>query len=513
MRPLREAYDHIVVGGGTAGAVVARRLAERPDVSVLLIEAGPTDVGAPAIANGADWAGLMGGRYDWGYAYAPTPAVNGRTIAIPRGRVLGGSSSINAMLWYRGHPSDYDAWEASGATGWGYAAVLPFFKRSEDWQGGETPYRGAGGPMRIEGPADPHPIAQAMLAGAPDLGIPVVADANAASNEGVTLANFNMRGTERWSTARGYLRPAADWPNLTVHLGATALDLGFEGNRCTHVRHQADGAPVRTRALREIVLTLGAIDTPRLLMLSGLGDPAVLAGLGLPVRAALPGVGQNLQDHPVVMGLNFRARRPLGPVRGNGGGSMMNWRSRPALAAPDLHAFVVQGPHATPEIAAAHDLSGDVFAISPGLMRSKSVGSLRLLEGRPGGALEIQPNFLAEPDDLAALVAALGTIMDLSETAAYRDLVAAPAAPGRRLTKSEAVAYVRDGCSTFFHTSGTCAMGQGAMAVVDPQLRVHGVDGLRIADASIMPLIPSCNTQAPVVMIAERAADFIRNGS
>ena len=291
--------------------------------------------------------------------------------------------------------------------------------------------------------------------------------------------------------------------------GAFALDLIFEGTRCTGVRHLVGGAPVATQANVEVIVALGALGTPHLLTRSGLADPADLRRLGIPVRAALPGVGRNLQDHPLLMGINFRARRPLGPVRGNGGGAMLNWRSRAGLPGPDLHAFVVQGPHAGPGVAEAYDVAGDVFAISPGLMRSKSAGFLRVDEPGPEGHLTIQPNFLAEPDDLAALVTSIDVIMDLAETAAYRDLASGPASPGRRLTAREKADFVRLSCSTFFHPCGTCAMG-GSAAVVDPQLRVRGVQALRIADASVFPMIPSCNTQAPVIALAERAADIIR---
>jgi choline dehydrogenase len=507
--PLASEYDFIIVGGGSGGSVVARRLAERSDATILLIEAGPPDIGIAAIDDAARWTSLLRGAYDWGYAYAPTPHVNGRTIGIPRGRVLGGSSSINAMIWYRGHPSDYDGWEAAGATGWNFAALLPYFKRAEDWEGGASIWRGAGGPLRIERPRDPHPIALAMLDAAATLGIPIIDDMNGASNEGATLANFNTCDGARWSVARGYLRPVMRRSNLTVLTNSLTIKLGFEGNRCASVTHLVEGVPRVTRASQEIILCAGAIDSPRLLMMSGIGDSSELKRLGLPIVSDLTGVGQNLQDHPLLMGVNFAAKAPLGRLRDNGGGSIINWKSKPDLPGPDLHAFVVQGAHAGPEIASDYQLPADCIAISPGLMRSKSRGYMRLESAAPGSWIEIQPNFLSEPSDLEALTDGLEFCMDLAATPAYASLIARPVAPDRRLSKRERETFVRQACDTFFHTCGTCAMGSSEQSVVDPSLRVRGVDGLRIADASIIPIIPSCNTNAPVVMIAERAADFI----
>jgi choline dehydrogenase len=512
MNALLPKYDYVVVGAGSAGCVLARRLSEDGRASVLLIEAGPDDCGVPEIERASAWTSLLRGAYDWGYNYAPASPTLHRPIPIPRGRVLGGSSSINAMLWNRGHPSDYDAWEAAGAKGWNFSTLLPYFKRAEDWEGGETRYRGAGGPLRIERSKDPHPIALTLLEGAAELGLPIIDDHNGASMEGAALSNVNMAGQSRSNAARGYLR-AAPQPNLTVLTGSLAIGLCFEGARCEAVRHVVSGYPIDTQA-SEIILALGAIDTPRLLMMSGVGDPDELQRLGVRVKAALPGVGRNLQDHPLLMGINFSAKTPLGPVRDNGGGAMMNWRSSAAREAPDLHAFVVQGPHAGPEVAAAYDLSGDVFAISPGLMRSASVGRLRLLSAEPGAPMEIQPNFLAEPSDLDALVESIDTIMALSETRAYRATIDRPVSPNsRRLSRQEKIEFVRLSCSTFFHACGTCAMGTGGMSVVDPSLRVHGVENLRIADASVMPIIPTCNTHAPVTAIAERAADLIREAA
>lgn len=510
----RPVYDWVIVGGGSAGCVLANRLSADPDVSVLMIEAGPAGDGVDAIDRADAWATLLGGPYDWGYSYSPTSRVDGRTIPIPRGRVLGGSSAINAMLWYRGHPSDYDRWGAEGATGWDAALMTRLFRVVEDWEGGADAWRGVGGPIRIERSRDPHPVAVALMEGSAELGLPITDDPNGASNEGAGWTNFSATtgpdGTmRRWSAARGYLAPAIGRPNLEVVVDSAALTLEIEGGRAAGVRHLVDATPVLTRAVHGVVMTAGAIDTPRLLMLSGIGDPAALSALGIRPRVDLPGVGANYQDHPLIEGVTARARTPLGPVRDNGGGAMLNWRSSLAGAGPDLHAFVVQGPHATPEVRSDYDLSGDVFAVSPGLMDSRSVGHVRLRSSDPGVAPDIQPNFLAERHDLDALVESLDTIQDLFGTPAFADLVDAPLAPGGRLGRRDAERYIRRSVSTFFHACGTTRMGADDAAPVTPELAVRGIAGLWVADASVMPTIPTCNTLAPVYAIAERAAELL----
>jgi choline dehydrogenase len=508
-RVLSRAYDYIVVGAGSGGCAVARRLIDGSDAHVLVIEAGGSGIGVWQLDDPACWVPLGRGAYDWGYDYAPTPRVNGRIIGIPRGKVLGGSSSINAMMWYRGHPMDYDAWEAAGAQGWSFKDVLPFFKRSEDWEDGETALRGAGGPLRIERCPSLHPVAEAMLDGSAALGIPVIDDPNGVDNEGAAVANFNISGGKRWSSARGYLWPVLDNERLTVLTSSLAIGLGIENGRCVSVTHLIDGCRHETRATAGIVLALGAIDTPRLLMMSGIGDPAELTRLGIDIHAGLPGVGRNLQDHPLVQACVFRSKQALGAIRGNGGGTMMNWKSSSNLPQADLHAFPVQGNSAEPRIRELYDLSGDVFSIGCGLMRSKSVGYMRLLSAEPGGAVEIQPNYLAEPSDLDALVTSVETIMALAATPAYSDWFGGYAAPPKTLPRQGIVDYIRNACSTFFHVCGTCAMGSGDLAVVDSRLRVRGIEGLSVADASVIPIIPTCNTHAPVTMIGERAADFL----
>ncbi len=507
-RPLKAGYDYIVVGAGSGGCAVARRLVDA-GADVLLIEAGPAGVGIADIDDPTRWMALGRGAFDWGYDYAPTAYVNGRAIGIPRGKVLGGSSAINAMMWYRGHPADYDAWQASGAKGWAFADVLPYFRRCEDWEGGASQWRGACGPLRIARSPDLHPLAIALSASAVANGIPAIDDPNGPTNEGAAPSNFNIVNGRRWSSARGYLWPVLDKDNLTILTQSLAVRLNFETTRCISVAHLVDGDVVETRATCEIILALGAIDTPRLLWMSGLGDPSDLKRLGIAVQAALPGVGHNLQDHPLVRAVNVRSRRALGAPRDNGGGTMVNWKTQPGLPQPNAHAFPVQGRSATAEVAQAYDLSGDVFAIGTGLMRSRSRGYLRLLAAEPHSPMEIQPNLLSEPDDLDDLVDATRDVMDWATSAAFTDWFGGFAAPDRRLDRAGLVQFVRTACSTFFHTCGTARMGDDDMSVVDHRLSVRGIDGLRIADASVIPIIPSCNTHAPVTMIGERASDFV----
>ena len=506
---LEKAYDYIVIGAGSGGCPVVRRLIDNTDATVLLIEAGEPGLDAPEIEDPASWVQLLRRRYDWGYDYAPAPQLEGRIIGIPRGLALGGSSAINALMWYRGNPRDYDAWDDAGAAGWRFEDVLPYFKRSEDWEGGETAFRGAGGPLKITTSKKLHPLAAAMLDAAAEIGMPVIADPNGESNEGAAPSNFNIFEGKRWSSATGYLTPILSHERLTVLTGSLAVGLSIVNGRCVGIRHLVAGRIIETRATEEVVLAAGAIDTPRLLMLSGIGNARELGELGIAPVADLPGVGENLQDHPLVQACVFRAARPLGGKTDNGGGTMLNWKSRPDLPQSDLHAFPVQGNSAEPALCARYDMPDDAFSIGFGLMRSKSIGHLKMLSADPLGPLDVQPNFLAERSDLEALVSGFETVMTIGGSAAYRGLIAGLAAPDQALCGTKAEEFIRAGCTTFFHTCGTCKMGSDVMSVTDPRLRVRGIDGLRIADASVIPVIPTCNTHAPVTMIGERAADFL----
>jgi len=504
-----DTFDVIVIGGGSAGAVVAARASEDPHRQVLLLEAGPTDEGVASIANPLVWFTNIQSAYDWKYSYTPQEAVRQRTILIPRGRVLGGSSSINALIWVRGAPSDFDHWARSGASGWGWSDVLPYYKRAEDWQLGASTLRGAQGPLRCELPSAPHPIAVAVIEAAKSLGLPAVEDVNGAIFGGASLANLNIKDGTRHNTARAYLRPALSRPNLTVLTNAQASRLVFEGKRCRGVEIRVEGAPRVVRARHEVVLSAGAIDSPRLLLLSGVGDPQELHKLGIPVVAELKGVGKNLHDHPLLMGVNFEAVGKIPPFRNNCGGSQAFWNSDPSIKAPDIMVVPIQLPYASVEVAKLYPVSENSFAVTPGLMRPVSRGQVRLLSAAPNGPLEIQPNFLQERADLEALMRSVGFALDLGAQPAFRDLVKRPASPPSRLAPRELEEFVRLSCSSYFHPVGTCKMGVDPLAVVDPHLKVHGLSGLSVADASVMPRIPSGNTHAPCVMIGERAAEFL----
>ncbi|MDQ1129253.1 GMC family oxidoreductase [Microbacterium sp. SORGH_AS_0888] len=317
--PAASGYDVIVVGGGAAGSVLAARLSEDEAAQVLLIEAGPDHRGVHGILDAAHWDALIGGRYDYGYRSTPTPHVLGRSIGMPRGRVLGGSSSTNAMLWYRGGRADYDAWASAGATGWGYDDLLPSFRRSETRAGGDPRYRGTAGPVRVGPLSRLHPIAHALVAASAERGLPVIDDANAADNEGATYPDYNALetadgGFERWSTARAYLEPALGRPNLHVRVDSPVQTLVLKGTRVVGVRHMVAGRQIETRA-DAVVLAAGAIDTPLLLQRSGIGDPARLRAVGIRPVHDLPGVGENFQDHPLILGVN--RPRPRGPRPGH----------------------------------------------------------------------------------------------------------------------------------------------------------------------------------------------------
>jgi choline dehydrogenase len=510
-KALARSYDYVIVGAGSAGCVVARRLVDGSDATILVLEAGGAGEG-PSLSNPPQWVENIGSRYDWAYHYEPSPHVAGRSIALPLGKVLGGSGSINAMVWTRGHRADYDGWAQAGNAGWDFHSVLPLFKKSEDWEGGASAFRGAGGPIRVERARDLRPVAAAFIDAGRSCGMPYLDDLNVPEPEGVGPMNLNIKRGRRCSPADAYLRPVMGNRNLTVLTEAPAVKLTLTGTRCTGVEFLRDGKLCFVAASREVILCAGAIHTPRLLLLSGVGPCADLEPLGIDTVIDLPGVGRNLQDHLWIRGLCFEAKDALPAPNYNLGGSAGFWKSHPALDRPDLMLLPVQVPLVSDEIATRYPIPPNAFTIFPCLVRPRSRGYLRLRTADPKSPLEIQPNFLAEQADAEALAAGVELGLDLASQPAYHDLIKRWVVPPRRMSREATVAFVRRSCLSYLHPVGACAMGSGWEAVVDAELRVRGALGLRVADASVMPTIPSANTNAPSIMIGEFASRLLVAG-
>ncbi len=499
-------HDYVVVGGGSAGCVLAARLTEDADVSVLLLEAGG-DERRPNVEEPSAWPTLLGSEVDWGYASAEGERT-GRSIPAPRGKVLGGSGSINVMAHLRGHRGDFDAWADMGADGWSWQEVLPHFIRSEDVPTGDPAYRGRGGPLRPRPSAEPHPLSLAHVEAAVRLGHPRAVDLNDGELIGAAVHDLLIEDGRRQSTATAYLRPAAERPNLTIVTGARATRLVVAAGRCTAVEYvDGGGRPVTAHAGRELLLCAGAVDSPKLLMLSGIGDATEVAALGIRPVVDLPAVGRNLQDHVMLAGVRLEARQPLPQPSGNYAESTVFLRTHPAQPGPELQLVQVQIDYHLPW----QEPMPTAFSVGVGHMRPESRGRVRLASVDPAAAPIIDPRHVTEQHDLDQLIAGLEEVDRLVGTGAFDAWEAQPST--RRILDLDRIdleRFVGDAVSSFFHLSGTCRMGTGPDAVVDPELRVYGVEGLRVIDASVMPRIVSCNTNASTVMIAERAADLLR---
>ncbi|MAU96473.1 MAG: oxidoreductase [Fulvimarina sp.] len=506
----KPAYDFIVCGAGASGSVIARRLAENADVQVLLIEAGSDDE-AETVLDPAAWPVNLGSERDWGFQAQPNPQLNGRALSMSMGKGLGGGSSINVMVWARGHRSDWDFFAAeAGDPAWGYANVLDIYRRIENWQGEPDPkYRGSSGPVWVQPACEPSPIAYAMLAAAREIGIPRFEHPNGEMMEGpggAALADMLVRHGRRHSLYRAYVHPWRDRPNLTVLTGTTVLRVVLEGKRATGVEVLHDGQVATIGARAEVVLSLGAIQSPKVLMHSGIGDEAELARHGIDVVQHLPGVGQNLQDH-VSFGCTWEYREPIAP-RNSGSEATMYWKSRPDLDAPDLVFCQVEFPVPS-DRTAARGVPEHGWTMFAGLAHPESRGRLRLQDSNPLTPLAIDANMLSHPSDVATARRCVELCRELGNAKAFQRHVKAEAMPGD--IKGAALDdYIRDAAVTYWHQSCTNKMGRDAMSVVDASLRVYGIDGLRVADGSIMPKVTTGNTQAPCAIIGERAAEMIR---
>lgn len=522
-------YDYVIVGAGSAGCVLANRLTEDPQVSVLLIEAGGRDW-HPLIHMPAGLARLVGNRQiNWNYETEPEPQLLGRRLYWPRGRVLGGSSSINAMCYVRGAAADYDEWAALGATGWTYDAVLPYFKKAEDQARGASAFHGTGGLLSVEDLRHRNALSDVFLEAAAERGYSLNDDFNGAEQQGFGPYQATLRNARRCSTAVGYLRPALARPNLTISTGAAAQRVMFEGTRAVGIEFVKRGRRQLVRARREVLLCGGAINSPQLLMCSGIGPVAELESARVPVRVPHPEVGRNLQDHldyctlhksqrPISYDMNLieeglAGLRYLLTRRGPGASNIAEvggfFRS---ILATDARADIQF--HFVPAQLDDHGrnrLPGHGYTLHACFLRPVSRGHIGLRSGSMSDAPRIHANYLSDDGDLARLVEGVKLSRDLLATRAFDDVRGEEIFPGTRVrTDADLARAIREKAESIYHPVGTCRMGDDAQSVVDPALRVRGVEGLRVVDASVMPRLIGGNTNAPTIMIAERAADLLK---
>ncbi|BCI56125.1 choline dehydrogenase [Mycolicibacterium litorale] len=509
---LKPRYDFIVCGSGSSGSVVARRLAENPAVSVMLLEAGGSD-DIDSVLKVEQWPRNLGSATDWQFVAEANPHLNGRSIPMNMGKVLGGGSSINVMMWARGHKDDWDHFAAeAGDPAWGYEAVLDIYRRIEDWRGAPDPdRRGTGSLVYVEPAPNPHQVATDLLDAAGTVGLPVFGSHNGAMMEGeggVSIADIRARAGIRQSVFRSYTYPYMDRPNLTVLTDALVTKVTVQDKRATGVEIAYGGATHRIEAGSEVVLSLGAIHTPKVLMHSGIGDHAELARLGIAPVQNLPGVGRNMQDHPGIACV-WESPQPLVP-RNTAGEATYLWKSNPAVGTPDIQTCQSEIAAASAENAARFGLPAAGWTLNVGVVRPESRGSVRLTGSSPTDPVRIDANLLAEPADLAAAVSGVELCREIGNARPLRSHRKREVMPGN-LTGRELERFVRDGALTYWHQSCTAKMGRDEMSVVDGHLRVYGIERLRIADASIMPRVTTGNTMAPCVIIGERAAQLLKD--
>jgi choline dehydrogenase len=504
-------FDFIVVGAGAAGCVLAAELSAS-GAQVLVVESGGAD-DAPTIANPSVWFYNVGGPLDYHLPINPSPRLNNRTFYMALGHVLGGGTSINAMVWARGMQKDYDGWAKNGAKGWSFADVLPVFKKQEDWEGGANEFRGTGGPIHIRRPKDPHPLAPAFLDAAREMGMPILDDVNGPMRAGAGYINMNIAadGT-RVSAARAFLHPAMSRPNLTVLLNTKVVKLNFKGTRCGGVKIITDGVVKDIAAKKEVILAAGAINSPKILMLSGVGEANTLRSLGIDIVANLPGVGENLQDHVLLSGVVFKykGKMPDRPADSNAVEAEAFLSSDPS-GETDIALVLHQLPVVSPEVAGRFgNPPPDSFTIAPALVQPTSTGSVRLASNNFQDAAVIDGNYLGTDRDFAAIVRGVEIARELGNQHAFDSQRESELIPGPKASAEDIQELVRLGSASFGHGVGTCKIGVDNLAVVDPELRVRGILGLRVADASVMPrIITGPGTNASAHMVAGRVAELI----
>jgi len=518
-------YDYVIVGAGSAGCLLAARLSEDPNVQVLLIEAGGKDR-SPKIKIPAAFAQQFQTKLDWDYRTEPEPGCADRRIYIPRGKSLGGSSSMNAMLYVRGCAADYNGWADEGCEGWGWDQVLPYFDRSERREGG-GPHHGQGGTLNVADPRSPRRLTSLMIEAAQANDFPLDPEYNDGQPDGVCMAQTTQKNGRRWSAADAFLRPAMGRSNLTVLTRATVLGLELEGERATGVRYRRGrSAPKLAQASGELILAAGAIGSPQLLLLSGIGPGEELARLGITPRVELPGVGRNLQDHPYVVGiwesvigeslldaekpgamLDFLRHRK-GPLTSTVAEAFLWTRADREAIAPDLQFHLAPAYFADNGFEESEE---HAYTMGPVLVAPKSRGRLWLRSADPGAKPAILGNHLTEQADVDAMLSGVKLARKLASTEPLAGATGREIYPGPDVQGDEQlVADIRRRVELLYHPVGTCKMGTGDDAVVDPELRVRGVEGLRVIDASVMPTITRGNTNAPTYMIAEKGADMIK---
>src|SRR6266700_2042307 len=520
-------YDYIIIGAGSAGCVLANRLSQDPTVKVLLLEAGGRDK-RQEIHVPLAFSKLFKSPCDWAYYTEPEPCLGNRSLYWPRGKVLGGSSSINAMIYIRGHHSDYDRWRDLGNPGWGYADVLPYFKKSENQEHGASEYHGAAGPLRVTNLRSPNPLSEAFIAAGQEAGYQRNPDFNGESQEGFGFYQVTQWNGKRHSAAAAFLHPVASRPNLTVRTDVHVSGISFEGNRAAIVSFQQGNGSVQERAEREVILCAGAIGSPQLLMLSGIGPAAHLRELDIPVVCNLPGVGGNLQDHPA-SAVVFECTKPVslasaenlpnllrymcfknGPLTSNvaeSGGFVKTSADGPL---PDLQ-FHFGAGYFVEHGFQKHD--GHAFTFGPTLLHPYSRGEIHLRSSNPLDAPSIRANYFADSRDLDVMLEGLKLARTLAATNALSRYRGRELHPGPDAKDNQALrAHIAKFTETLYHPVGTCKMGNDPAAVVDSELHVRGVEGLRVVDASVMPTVPGGNTNAPTIMVAEKAADLIKAG-